>query len=110
MGFLGAFVASGVIGGIAAALGVVKGLDPLVVVLVAAVGGVGGSVADSYAGAILQRKNACVVCGQPSESRAHCGKPTAHKSGVSQVDNNVVNVLATVAGAALSLAVAAAFI
>ncbi|HUH99646.1 MAG TPA: DUF92 domain-containing protein [Nitrososphaerales archaeon] len=110
MGFLGAILASGVIGGIAASLRVISGLNPLAVVLIAAAGGVGGSVADSVAGAMIQRKNACVVCGKLTEGRVHCDEPTKYLSGVHFVDNNIVNVLATVAGAAVSLAVAAVFL
>ncbi|MDA4122136.1 MAG: DUF92 domain-containing protein [Thaumarchaeota archaeon] len=110
MGFLGAIFASDIIGGIAATLGVITGLSAVAVVIIATVGGVGGSIADSLAGALIQRKNACVACGQPCEGRVHCGKETKYTSGLTFVDNNVVNVLATVAGAALSLAVAAAFI
>jgi uncharacterized protein (TIGR00297 family) len=110
MGFLGALLASTVIGVIAAALRIITGLNPLAIVLIAAVGGVGGSVADSVAGAILQRKNVCVVCGMPCEGKAHCDVPTRYQSGLSYVDNNLVNVLATVAGAAVSLTVAAALI
>ncbi len=108
MGFLGALLASTVIGAIAAALRIISGLNPLVIVLIAAAGGVRGSVADSVAGAALQRKNVCVVCGLASEGKTHCGSPTEYRSGLPFVDNNLVNVLATVAGAAVSLAVAAA--
>jgi uncharacterized protein (TIGR00297 family) len=110
MGFLGALLASTVIGAIAAGLKIIASLNPMVIVLIAAAGGVGGSVADSVAGAALQRKNYCVVCGMPSEGKAHCGKPTEYRSGLTFVDNNIVNVLATVAGAGVSLAVAAMFL
>jgi uncharacterized protein (TIGR00297 family) len=110
MGFLGAFIASAVIGGIAASLGVITGLNPLAVVLIAAAGGVGGSVVDSLAGALLQRKNVCAVCGTVAEGNTHCDKPTVYRSGLRFVDNNVVNVIATIAGAAVSLAVAAMFL
>ncbi len=74
MGFLGAILASAIIGGIAAGLGVITGISAVVVVIIAAVGGFGGSVADSLAGALIQRKNVCAVCGQPSEGPVHCGK------------------------------------
>lgn len=110
MGFLGAALASLVIGAIAAVLGVVGGIDAIAVVLIAALGGVSGSVADSLAGALIQRKNVCVVCGAQSESRVHCGQPTNYAAGLAFVDNNVVNVIATVAGAAVSLGVAALFL
>ena len=58
-----------------------------------------GSIADSVAGATIQRKSFCVVCGKPSENLVHCGEPTRFSSGLKFVDNHVVNVLATVFGA-----------
>ena len=99
MGFAGTFLASGLIGLVAASLGVASGLQPLVVVGVSVCGGVAGSVADSIAGATFQRKSYCVVCGKPSENLRHCGEPTRYVSGLSLVDNHVVNVVATVFGA-----------
>jgi uncharacterized membrane protein len=110
MGFLGAILASTVIGVIAASLRIIPAVNPVAIVLIAAAGGVFGSIADSVAGAVVQRKNVCVVCKMPSESRVHCDRPTEYRSGVTFVENNIVNVLATVAGAAVSLAVALAFI
>ncbi len=109
-GFLGSLLAAGAIGVIAALLAVPSKLSPLVIVAAAVSGGVVGSVADSFIGATAQRKGVCAVCGSPTESLVHCGKPTIRKSGLGFVDNNVVNVLATVVGALVSLAVAAAFL
>lgn len=99
LGFVGAFLASALIGAVAAVLGVASGLQPAYVVAVSIVGGVVGSVADSVAGATFQRKSFCVVCGKPSENLNHCGERTRFSSGVRLVDNHVVNVLATIFGA-----------
>ena len=99
MGMAGTVLASGLIGAVAAALGVGAGLPPISVFAVALFGGVVGSIADSLAGAGFQRKSYCVVCGKPSESLTHCGEPTRFSSGIKLVDNHVVNVLATVFGA-----------
>jgi uncharacterized protein (TIGR00297 family) len=110
MGFLGATLGSVVIGGLAAALGVIAGINVMAVVLIAVLGGVGGSVADSFAGALIQRKNVCVVCGAQCEGRIHHEQPTKYQSGLAFVDNNMVNVIATIAGAAVSLAVASFFL
>ena len=103
LGFVGTILASLVIGGVAAVLGVVNGASPVEIVLIAAAGGVMGSVADSVIGATAQRKSVCVVCGKPSEHLYHCGKPTEHKTGLAKVDNNIVNLMATVVGAGASL-------
>ena len=107
LGFFGTLLASLAIGLIAASLGILGSLSYPLVVLTAVVGGVAGSVADSVIGATVQRKGVCVVCGNPSESFVHCGKPTRSTSGLSFVDNNIVNFLATAVGAVASLALVA---
>ncbi len=103
LGLAGSFLASALIGLVAGALGVSRGLNPWLVFGVSVTGGVLGSLADSIAGATLQRKSFCVVCGKPSENLYHCGEPTRYSSGLALVDNHVVNVLATVFGALSSL-------
>jgi len=110
LGFLGSLLASVAIGVIAALLAVPGKLSPVIIVAAAVAGGMTGSVADSAVGAAVQRKGVCAVCGTPTENLVHCGKPTLKKSGVGFIDNNVVNVVATVVGALVSLAVAAAFL
>jgi uncharacterized protein (TIGR00297 family) len=110
LGFLGSLVASLAIGSIAAGVGMLRRLSPEAIVLIAVAGGLSGSVADSLIGATLQRKGYCAVCGKPTENLAHCGKPTKRQSGVPFVDNNIVNLIATVVGAGASLALAAAFL
>jgi len=99
MGLAGTLLASALIGVVAAMLGVVGGLSAPLVVIVTTAGGAIGSLADSVAGATIQRKSFCVVCGKPSENLEHCGEPTRYASGVKFVDNHVVNVIATVFGA-----------
>jgi uncharacterized protein (TIGR00297 family) len=99
MGMAGTLLASALIGGVAAALGVAGGLQAPYVVAVTVSGGVIGSLADSVAGATIQRKSYCVVCGKPSENLVHCDEPTRYSSGLKLVDNHVVNVIATVFGA-----------
>ncbi len=95
------------IGAIAATVGVIDAASPLEIFVVAVAGGVIGSVMDSVVGATLQRKAVCVVCGKPSEHFYHCNEETKQQSGLSSVDNNIVNLIATVAGAAGSLALLA---
>ncbi len=107
MGFFGTLLASGVIGGVAAVLGLVGGASPAEIVLIAVAGGFIGSVADSVVGATVQRKSVCVVCGKPTEDYFHCKTPTRRLTGFSSVDNNIVNLIATVVGAAASLVLVA---
>ena len=104
LGFLGTLLASLAIGTMAALVAAVGGATPTEIVLVAVAGGFVGSVADSAVGATLQRKGVCVVCGRPTELYVHCNEPTRRQSGLSRLDNNMVNLIATIAGAAASLA------
>jgi len=110
LGFGGSLMASLAIGVLAAILGVVRGLSPAAVVLVAVVGGLSGSVADSLVGAAFQRKSVCVSCGAVTENLVHCGKPTRRNSGFEFIDNNIVNLIATLVGAGISLALASALL
>lgn len=67
----------------------------------AAIAGVGGSVVDSLLGATLQAVYRCPRCEVLAEAAVHqrCGTPTVHMKGLTWMNNDVVNLLATVAGA-----------
>ena len=103
LGFLGAGFASIVIGLMAVSLDILP--DPYVLVLLCLVGGVLGASVDSLIGAAFQRKGYCVVCMKPTEDLRHCGEKTRRTRGSPYVENNIVNVLSTVAGAAGALAI-----
>ena len=73
----------------------------------AAVGGISGAVADSLAGALWQAKRRCAVCGTLTEREVHsCGVVTQRFGGIPWLDNDGVNVLGGLVGAAVALAVA----
>lgn len=80
--------------------------DPAVACALPAVlpAGLAGSLADSLLGATLQAKYRCPRCGLLTERRVHCGGPTARLGGLAWLDNDGVNLLATVVGAAVALA------
>jgi uncharacterized protein (TIGR00297 family) len=103
LGFLGALLASVVIGAMALTLRVFPA-GP-VVILVCAVGGLTGAVVDSFLGALVQRKGYCAICLKPTESLNHCGERTKSTGGIPFVENNVVNFLSTLAGAGAALAI-----
>jgi uncharacterized protein (TIGR00297 family) len=103
LGFVGAALASLVIGAIALVLGILP--DPYLVIPVCFFGGVVGALADSLMGAGIQRKGYCVVCLKPTEALKHCGERTKTTGGAPYVENNVVNVMSTVVGALVSLAI-----
>jgi uncharacterized protein (TIGR00297 family) len=72
--------------------------------LSAFVGGLAGSTADSLLGATVQQRRWCDPCDSPTERARHrCGAPTRLVGGISWIDNDVVNVTSTIAGALLGL-------
>jgi uncharacterized protein (TIGR00297 family) len=102
LGFVGAALASAVIGLLGIPLGILP--NPYFLVPIAIAGGLAGAIADSLMGATMQRKGYCVVCGKPTEALTHCGERTKTTGGFPFVENNVVNVLSTIVGALVSLA------
>jgi uncharacterized membrane protein len=58
---------------------------------------------DSIFGATIQAKYRCTNCKKCLEKRAmHCNIFTIQESGISLIDNNVVNLLAAIIGAVIS--------
>ncbi|HVX41941.1 MAG TPA: DUF92 domain-containing protein [Gemmatimonadaceae bacterium] len=71
-------------------------------------GGVAGALADSVIGATLQVRRRCAACDVETERVRHdCGAPTVHARGIAWLDNDGVNLLATLAGALLAASLAA---
>ena len=76
-------------------------------VLIVTAAGVAGALADSLLGATLQERRWCPSCKQASERRLHgCGSPTTFAGGREWMDNDLVNLLATVAGAGVAATLA----
>lgn len=70
--------------------------------------GVSGALADSVIGATLQDRRWCDVCAQSTERLVHgCGTTTRHAGGLSAMDNDFVNLLATLVGGAVAAGVVA---
>lgn len=69
------------------------------------IAGIAGAVADSLVGATLQERRWCPRCGLATERRRHdCGTITELVGGVRRLDNDMVNLVATVVGAAVAAA------
>lgn len=72
-----------------------------------ALGGLCGALADSVLGAAVQEVRFCAACGEETESLRHgCGRPTTVVRGIPGFDNDLVNLAATLAGAAAAAAIA----
>ncbi len=75
----------------------------------AAFGGLAGATADSLLGALVQERRRCPHCGAATERRVHdCGTATDPAGGLSWLDNDLVNLCATIVGAVVAAAVAVA--
>jgi uncharacterized protein (TIGR00297 family) len=114
-------LATGLSGGITAAGTAAEAAGALFIALVAAgtglapdlraaaaiaAGGIAGAFADSALGASVQERRWCPACERLCENDPHaCGTETIHRGGLSWMSNDMVNFLATFAGAAVALAV-----
>ena len=67
------------------------------------VGGIAGSVADSFIGATIQERRWCDQCSRATERRVHsCGSTTRVVGGVAGARNDFVNVVCTMVGAVVA--------
>ncbi|GLV57493.1 hypothetical protein KDH_43290 [Dictyobacter sp. S3.2.2.5] len=72
--------------------------------LIALLSGFAGSLFDSFLGATVQAIYYCPHCQKETERRIHnCGTPTHHLRGWSWLDNDLVNLLATLFGSLLAI-------
>jgi uncharacterized protein (TIGR00297 family) len=72
---------------------------------IVATSGTAGAIADSLLGATLQERRWCDTCALATERRVHdCGTATRLAGGQAWMDNDVVNLLATLMGAVVAAA------
>ena len=65
-----------------------------------------GTVIDSLLGSLVQVKYRCNVCGKITERRIHCGEETRKFSGISFINNDLVNFLSGLLTAFIAFAIA----
>jgi len=66
-------------------------------------GGLAGSVIDSLLGATVQERRWCPSCQSLTERHVHsCGTTAVYRGGIRGCDNDIVNLLSTVAGAVVT--------
>jgi uncharacterized protein (TIGR00297 family) len=68
-------------------------------VVAAAVGGTAGSLLDSLLGATVQVQYRCVECHKMTERHTHHEQPTQWSRGIHWMNNDAVNLIATLGGA-----------
>jgi uncharacterized protein (TIGR00297 family) len=77
---------------------------PLVSVCAALVGGFSGSLIDSILGGSLQSRRWCDTCQRGTERAIHtCGTKSIHAGGIRWLNNDLVNLVSSVGGAAVGL-------
>jgi len=67
-------------------------------ILIGGVGGLAGSLFDSFLGATVQQIYVCVICEKETEKKEHCGQATRPLKGWSWLNNDWVNFLASIFG------------
>jgi uncharacterized protein (TIGR00297 family) len=97
-GFVGAVAGAAAMAGTMLLIG-----WPRAVAVAAFFAGVLGMIIDSVLGATLQARRFCPDCRAETEQPVHhCGRPTQLVHGVRWMDNDLVNMLATLAGAVIA--------
>ncbi|WP_188540731.1 DUF92 domain-containing protein [Paenibacillus segetis] len=66
-------------------------------VIIGGVSGIVGAFADSFLGGTLQSMNRCVVCGKSVEVSTHCDRDTVHERGLAWLNNDMVNLISSLA-------------
>lgn len=97
------------IGGAAGLLGLWSGqtayvhLPLLGFIVIGGLSGFAGAMVDSYLGATLQSMYRCPVCGRSVETARHCGEDTMPQRGWGWMNNDMVNMISSLAAGGLAV-------
>ncbi|MCR8631072.1 DUF92 domain-containing protein [Paenibacillus radicis (ex Xue et al. 2023)] len=78
--------------------------------LLGAVGGMVGSLADSWLGAVFQVMYRCAVCGKEVEKNRHCNVQSVQVRGAAFMTNDAVNLISSLLGGAVCVGLYSAII
>ncbi|GJM41823.1 MAG: hypothetical protein DHS20C20_21050 [Ardenticatenaceae bacterium] len=73
--------------------------------IIGGIGGLAGSLCDSFLGATVQQIYYCDICKKETEKKVHCGQPTRPIRGWGWMNNDVVNFLSSIFGGATAVLV-----
>ncbi|WP_420640898.1 DUF92 domain-containing protein [Candidatus Leptofilum sp.] len=73
--------------------------------VISGIGGLVGSLCDSFLGATVQQIYYCDICDKETEKKVHCGQPTRPLRGWGWMNNDVVNFLSSLFGGATAVLV-----
>lgn len=73
-------------------------------IVIGGLSGFAGAMLDSYLGATLQSMYRCPVCGRSVEATRHCNENTIPLRGWSWLNNDMVNMISSLAAGGLALA------
>jgi len=105
LGELATLLGAATIGIAASILGMIAkpGWSPAVLIGSTMIAGFAGSSLDSVIGATVQGTYKCQVCNKITENRRHCGAASIPLRGYKVIDNNIVNLIATIFGAVVAV-------
>lgn len=75
-------------------------IAPLHLLFVVIASGFVGAMVDSFIGALWQRMYKCEICGRETERKMHCNEPCTIARGFKWMNNDAVNLLCSLTGAA----------
>lgn len=101
LGTLASLVAAILIGLLALGFGEINPAEMIIIAIAAVL----GAFFDSLLGSLAQVKYKCTVCDSIVEREQHCGTPTVRHSGLSFVNNDVVNLVSTLFAAVVAAAI-----